>query len=176
MFETIEVKEGLVAYVDDITVQGSMPHVSTANNRLYVIEKTPYDWNFAGSVSTSAGALTIVLNTDVNSAAYKYKCDMGANGIVHFQPDEERLHWAGDLGGKLVAATYDYLTGKATWTAKMPASVNLWDFGSEGANFTLTYKYTPRLLEVPIGTIMSRVARARKALAANLEWNEEREA
>ena len=26
MFETIEVKEGMVAYVDDITIQGSMPH------------------------------------------------------------------------------------------------------------------------------------------------------
>ena len=25
MFETIEVKEGMVAYVDDITIQGSMP-------------------------------------------------------------------------------------------------------------------------------------------------------
>ena len=38
MFEAIEMKEGMVAYVDDIKVQGSMPHVSTANNRLYVIE------------------------------------------------------------------------------------------------------------------------------------------
>ena len=41
MFETVEVNEGMVAYVDDITIQGSMPHVSTANNKLYVIEKTP---------------------------------------------------------------------------------------------------------------------------------------
>jgi DNA-directed RNA polymerase specialized sigma24 family protein len=29
---------------------------------------------------------------------------------------------------------------------------------------------------VPIGTIMSRVARARTALAENLEWSAEREA
>ena len=60
MFETIEVKEGMVAYVDDITVQGSMPHVSTANNRIYVIEKTPYLWKFEGNVSTTAGDLTVV--------------------------------------------------------------------------------------------------------------------
>ena len=49
MFDTIEVKEGNVAFVDDITIQGSMPHVSTANNKLYVIEKTPYQWDFTGS-------------------------------------------------------------------------------------------------------------------------------
>ena len=102
MFETIEVKKGNVAYVDDITIQGSMPHVSTANNRLYVIERTPTQWNFLGSVSTSAGALTVVTNTDGNSDSYEYKCDMGANGIVYFQPDDERLHWDGLLGTKQV--------------------------------------------------------------------------
>ena len=82
MFETNEVKEGMVAYVDDITIQGSMPHVSTANNRLYVIEKTPYQWDFAGSVSTSAGTLTVVNNTDANRASYEYMCDMAINGIM----------------------------------------------------------------------------------------------
>ena len=92
MHETIEVKEGNVAYVDDITIQGSMPHVSTANNKLYVIEKTPYQWDFTGSVSTSAGALTVITNPDSNSALYEYKCDMGANGILYFHPDDERLH------------------------------------------------------------------------------------
>ena len=155
MFETIEVKESMVAFVDDITVQGSLPHVSTANNRLYVIERTPYQWDFAGSVSTSAGALTVIKNPDGNKATYEYKCDMGANGIVYFQPDDERLHWDGLVGTQQVRATYDYLTGKATWTAKMPDAVNVWDYGSEGANFNLKYKYTPRLLELPIGSYTS---------------------
>ena len=80
---------------------------------------------------------------------------MGANGIVYFQPDDERLHWDGLLGTQQVRATYDYLTGKATWTAKMPAAVNVWDYGSEGANFNLKYKYTPRLLELPVGSYTS---------------------
>ena len=155
MFDTMEVKEGNVAYVDDITIQGSMPHVSTANNKLYVIERTPYQWDFAGTVSTSAGALTVIKNTDGNSATYEYKCDMGANGILHFQPDDERLHWEGLVGTQQVRATYDYLTGKATWTAKMPDAVNVWDYGSEGANFNLKYKYTPRLLELPVGSYTS---------------------
>ena len=144
MFETVEVKEGMVGYVDDITVQGSMPHVSTANNRLYVIEKTPTSWDFAGNVSTSTGTLTVILNTDSNSDLYEYKCDMGTDGLLYFQPDDERLHWDGLVGTQQVRATYNYLEGKAQWTAKMPAAVNLWDFGSEGANFNLKYKYTPR--------------------------------
>ena len=77
---------------------------------------------------------------------------MGTNGIVYFQPDDEKLHWDGLVGTLQVRATYNYLEGKATWTAKMPADVNVWDFGSEGADFNLGYKYTPRLLELPIGS------------------------
>ena len=145
MFETIEVKEGMVAYVDDITVQGSMPHVSTANNRIYVIERTPYLWKFEGNVSTNAGDLTVVINQDGNG--YEYKCDMGANGILYFQPDDTRLHWDGLVGTEQVRATYNYLEGKAQWTSKMPADVNLWDYGREGATFDQKFKYTPRLLE-----------------------------
>ena len=39
-----------------------------------------------------------------------------------------------------------------------------------------SYAEAATVLEVPIGTIMSRVARARKALAEDLEWSVEREA
>ena len=51
--QTVEAQPDLVGYVDDITVTGSLPQVSTANNRLYVLERTPYGWDFAAAVSNS---------------------------------------------------------------------------------------------------------------------------
>ena len=115
--QTVEVQPDLVRY---ITVTGSLPQVSTANNRLYVLERTPYGWGFAAAVSTSAGSFQVATHSDAAHAEYQYKADMGSNGVVFFQPDAERVHWAGLWyadntlqNAQTVAATYSYITGQA---------------------------------------------------------------
>ena len=155
---TVEVPDDVVAYLDDITVTGGLPMVSTANNRLFVLERTPYDWDFVGSFNTSVGQFQVTRHTDTSHKEYTYKVDMAALGIVYFEPDLEGLHWAGlyyptPSVSKTVAATYSYPTAKATWTAKMPTAVNLWTFGNTsapGANNN-SFRITPRLLQIPVG-------------------------
>ena len=49
--EGIEVPaEGLCAYVDDITLAGQLSAVNSHNQRLYVVEYTPFDFRYHGTV------------------------------------------------------------------------------------------------------------------------------
>ena len=48
--EQIEVPNAHVMYLDDVSVIGSIPMVNINNNKLYVVERTPQSFNFAGTL------------------------------------------------------------------------------------------------------------------------------
>jgi len=41
LWENVELHEGQAAYIDDVTIVGSMSNVTSWNNRLYLYEFTP---------------------------------------------------------------------------------------------------------------------------------------
>ena len=51
LWENVELHEGQAAYIDDLTIVGSMSNVST-NNRLYLYEFTPTKWSFVGGAKS----------------------------------------------------------------------------------------------------------------------------
>ena len=62
--EQIEVPNSHVMYLDDVSVIGSIPMVNINNNRLYVVEKTPRNFDFAVTVTArdlSSGDLSLTI-------------------------------------------------------------------------------------------------------------------
>ena len=58
LVEGIEVPaEGLCAYIDDVTLAGQLSAVNAHNQRLYVVEKSPFDFDFTGTVSAFGDSL-----------------------------------------------------------------------------------------------------------------------
>ena len=57
--EQIEVPNAHVMYLDDVSVIGSIPMVNINNNKLYVVERTPQTFNFAGTVKSGGATLTV---------------------------------------------------------------------------------------------------------------------
>ena len=48
--EQIEVPNGSVMYLDEVSVIGSIPMVNINNQKLYVVEQTATNFNFTGQV------------------------------------------------------------------------------------------------------------------------------
>ncbi len=51
LYENVELSDGHVCYVDDLTISGTRPNVSS-NNRLYLYEYTPKNFNFLGTAKS----------------------------------------------------------------------------------------------------------------------------
>ena len=114
LYENVELSEGQACYIDDLTIVGTQSNVSS-NNRLYLFEYTPVNFNFLGSVKshsvldslrTQLADLTIENNTstDPNFSIYAYSVDLpdlGGAPTVYFNIDDTELHWTGlyDTGG-----------------------------------------------------------------------------
>ena len=52
LWENVELHEGQAAYLDDLTIVGTMSNVTIQNNRLYLYEFTPADFNSVGTVES----------------------------------------------------------------------------------------------------------------------------
>ena len=68
--EQIEVPNSSVMFLDDVSVIGSIPMVNLNNQRLYVAERTPRNFNWTGQVQASAtvgGTATTLLVTNFAS-------------------------------------------------------------------------------------------------------------
>ena len=141
LYENVELSEGQACYVDDLTIVGTQSNVSS-NNRLYLFEYTPVNFNFLGSVKshsvldslrTQLADLTIENNTSTDPAfsIYAYSVDFSDLGsTVFFNVDDTQLHWTGvyDIGAVQypVHAQYSYLNGTARWTSDMPIQHRVW--------------------------------------------------
>ena len=107
LWENVELHEGQAAYLDDLTIVGTMSNVTIQNNRLYLYEFTPADFNFVGTVEsyspvvvgrTQTTTLTIVRRDPTERFPQTFKCeipDVLPTSTVYFDVDDTDLHWEG---------------------------------------------------------------------------------
>ena len=108
--EQIEVPNGSVMYLDEVSVIGSIPMVNLNNQKLYVVEQTPRGFDFAQAVTAldtltgtpfrTAITITGFSSEDPNLSQYKYQADLPNTlhnkvGKLLFYPDETECVWAG---------------------------------------------------------------------------------
>ena len=146
--EQIEVPNGNVMYLDDVSIIGSIPMVNLNNNRVFVVERTPKQFNFQDVIqaSQSLGGTTTTLVVEAFASAisglsqYKYQCDLPKTthnkaGKLLFVPDDTECVWAGVIYHLTDGSTWDptslpndyeevsakflYTTGVATWSARV---------------------------------------------------------
>ena len=143
--EQIEVPNSHVLYLDDVSVIGSIPMVNINNNKLYVVERTPREFPFEGSVTAAQGVsdaptATLQINTASYTqeplAQYKYQVDIpntlhNKPGKLLFVPDFTECVWAGVLfhgtwdpdntpaDFEEVSAQFVYTTGVAKWSTRL---------------------------------------------------------
>ena len=103
----MELDEGQAAYLDDLTIVEPMSNVTIQNNRLYLYEFTPADFNSVGTVEsyspvdvgrTQTTTLTIVRRDPTERFPQTFKCeipDVLPTSTVYFDVDDTDLHWEG---------------------------------------------------------------------------------
>ena len=175
--EQIEVPNSSVMFLDDVSVIGSIPMVNLNNQRLYVAERTPRNFNWTGQVQASAtvgGTATTLLVTNFASelselSQYKYQVDIPLTlhdkvGKLLFVADDTECVWAGVLyhlnhgaswdpnslpnDYEEVSAKFLYTTGVATWSSRM-GNHRFFDYGL--TKRTASSVDTLRILEFPVG-------------------------
>ena len=99
LWENVEVSEHMAVYIDDLTIVGTMSNVSS-NNRLYLYEFTPSNWQFAGTVKSynpsdlnryQTTTLTIETRDATDRFPQAYKCDIPdslPSATVYFDIDD----------------------------------------------------------------------------------------
>ena len=175
--EQIEVPNGNVMYLDDVSIIGSIPMVNLNNNRVFVVERSPKQFNFQGVIQASQtlGGTTSTLVVEAFASAisglsqYKYQVDLpktlhNKEGKLLFVPDDTECVWAGVIyhltdgtswdpsslpnDYEEVSAKFLYTTGVATWSTRVGA-YRYFDYDlSFGGDGK---KETLRILDFPIG-------------------------
>ena len=176
--EQIEVPNGSVMYLDEVSVIGSIPMVNLNNQKLYVVEQTPTNFNFQGQVKASASIGAPTTNILVTAFAseipaisqYKYQADIPLTlhnkvGKLLFVQDDTECVWAGILfhltqgsswdpnnlpnDFEEVSAKFLYTTGVATWSSRM-GDYRFFDYGPVDWRSGGS-KDTLRILNFPVG-------------------------
>ena len=174
--EQLEVAPEHVLFLDNISVCGNLPQISLHNRNIYVLERVPKNFQYAGVQFNIGAASHTIVATDKNVGAdllpYKFHVDLSAAGpFLMMYPDDTECTFVGRLYKNQTASTFDpaspgpfeevsgkymYTTGTVIWSPRMPTAYNTWNISVIPANDTMD---TLRILQLPIGDYTAEAMR-----------------
>ena len=100
--EQLEVAPEHVLFLDNISVCGNLPQISLHNRNLYVLERVPKNFQYAGVQFNIGAASKTIVATDKNVGAellpYKFHVDLSISGpFLLMYPDDTECTFVGRL-------------------------------------------------------------------------------